>query len=53
MNEDFNQRDKLPPGKFIAPIIGFNIDDLGKFNLAVKLLKESLNPSCKRNHFCR
>ena len=51
MNKDFNQRDKLPPGKFIAPIIGFNIDDLGKFNLAIKLLKESLNPAVRETIF--
>ena len=51
MDKDFNERDKLPPGKFIAPVIGFNIDDLGKFNLAIKLLKESLNPAVRETIF--
>ena len=33
MDQDFNERNKLPPRKFIAPVIGFNIDDLGKLIL--------------------
>ena len=51
MNKDFNQRDKLPPGKFIAPVIGFNIDDLGKFKFAIKLLKDSLTPGASETIF--
>ena len=50
-NKDFNERDKLPPGKFIAPVIGYNIDDLGKFNFAIKLLKESLDPEVRETIF--
>ena len=51
MDKDFNERNKLPPRKFIAPVIGFNIDDLGKFNFAIKLLKESQDPELRETIF--
>ena len=51
MDKDFNERDKIPPGKLIALVIGLDINDLGRFNFAIKLLKESLDPEVRETIF--
>ena len=51
MDKDFNERYKKPPRKLIAPVIGLDINDLGRFNFAIKLLKESLDPEVRETIF--
>ena len=51
MSSNINHQDTLPPGKLIAPVMGYNIEDFEKFKLAIKLLQESLTPGSRQAIF--